>query len=217
MIRAALSDPSKELLTPVLVTSYMIFLVFTWLFLVTRQPSKLPFFAAIALSQRIMRRSSNDEYRLIYCVNAAGRAARLLFKALQGKRRNWATPPTVADRALMIVYPLIDLELSDLVNPQSIKKALLAYVDFLYYAAGLVAAGRSDLIPSLRAYYEREHALACRTSLSPDGKLAERDTLFIDPMRNNSRWIVLKDYFYPLASWLSLAVSVSALVVSITK
>lgn len=217
MIRVALADPSKELLTPLMVTCYMILLVVAWVFLVTRQPSALPFFAAVALSQRIMRKSSNDEYRLIYCVNTAGRAARLLFKALQGKRRSWATPPTVADRALLIAYPLIDLELSGLANPQSIKKALLAYVDFLYYAAGLVATGRSDLIPSLRAYYERVHLLVCRTPSGPDGKLTERDVLFIDPMRNNSRWIVLKDYFYPLASWLSLVVSVSALVVSIAK
>ncbi|MFE6611816.1 hypothetical protein [Amycolatopsis sp. NPDC057786] len=57
----------------------------------------------------------------VRCMNYSGRAARLLFLHIQGGRRTWVTPPTVADRALEFTYPLINVVLDG--APLSVPQA----------------------------------------------------------------------------------------------
>jgi hypothetical protein len=180
------------------------------LLLVTGGLWERQFLGSIAKTVKVAGQPYGDHHRLIAATNFAGRAARYLFKHLQGRRRTWVAPPAVADSALSLAHPLIDVAF-DLTSP---RRTLHVYTHFLYYAAGLVVVERFDLIPALREYYEREHALARRTGTDSDG-VPERDALFIDPMRDHHRWLVLKEYLFPLAAWLSLAVSVAALVVSL--
>jgi hypothetical protein len=53
------------------------------------------------------------EGSLVETFNAAGRAARALFSSLQRSRRTWHAPPTVAERAIRLSRPLIDIEIVD--------------------------------------------------------------------------------------------------------
>ncbi|MFE6611817.1 hypothetical protein [Amycolatopsis sp. NPDC057786] len=50
-----------------------------------------------------------------------------------------------------------------------------------------------------------------------DAEIPERDVLFLDPMRNHHRWAVVKDFYYPLSSWLSLAIAGAALLISLRR
>lgn len=176
----------------------------------------LQFQRAVARVQKLTQESGAPMYRVVRCANLAGRAARELFQVHQGRRFTWVSPPTVADRALSLSFPLINVELGHEADPGGLREVIHVYGEFLHFAAALEAAKRSELIPRLRDYYAKAGLLNYRNS-EPHDELSERDALFLDPMRNHSRWAVAKDFLYPLSSWLSLAVAVVALVVSLTK
>jgi len=67
------------------------------------------FLGCVARATRVAERTYGDHSRLIASANIAGRAARYLFKHLQGRRRTWVAPPAVADSALSLAHPLIDI------------------------------------------------------------------------------------------------------------
>lgn len=177
---------------------------------------RLQFYGRIGKVMKIADRSPDSQREMIKCVNVAGKAARRLFSELQGGRRTWISPPAVADRALAIAYPIINISLNDVESLRGMKGLIKVYMNFLYYAAGLVAIDRCDLIPALRKYYAENHLLSCRVDSDVDS-IPDRDVLFLDPMRNHHRWAVAKDFLFPLSAWLSLVVSVVALVVSLDK
>ncbi|KDN19819.1 hypothetical protein DV20_22215 [Amycolatopsis rifamycinica] len=181
----------------------------------SRHPD-LRFQRVVAKVQRLTREGFAPMYRIVRCANLAGKAARELFRVHQGRRLTWVSPPMVADRALTLSFPLVDVELSREANPDDLDKVIRVYGEFLYFAAALEAAGRPELIPKLRDHYARSGLLE-RRNAEPPGEVPERDALFLDPMRNHSRWAVAKDFLYPLSSWFSLAVAVAALVVSLAR
>ena len=158
----------------------------------------------------IHRAETQCNFRLpnsVYVVNLAGRAARCLFKAMQGGRRTWVSPPAVSDRALVLAYPIVNVDIS------RCQDALSEYYGrFLHDVAALAMLGHEHLIPRLREAY-----LLLPARESDDGAVPERDALYLDPMRNYHRWAVVKDYLYPLASWLSFLLAVVALVISIAN
>ncbi|MGB3441768.1 MAG: hypothetical protein WBA97_23740 [Actinophytocola sp.] len=173
------------------------------------------FFREIARILKIARETTDEQYKAVHCVNFAGKAARSLFCLVQQRRRTWASPPAVADLALAQSYPLIDVQLSLQRDANSLQRKLHLYVSFLYYAGALVAVRRHDLVPVLRQHYADRYSLARRESTVSRDEIPERDALYLDPMRNQNRWTVMKDYFYPLAAWFSLLVSIAALIVSL--
>jgi hypothetical protein len=146
----------------------------------------------------------------VACMNEAGRGARRLFRYIQGGRWTWTSPPVVADRALMLTYPIINVDLYSAPQKLSTEDFLVAYPRFFRDVAVLVAIGREDLIPDLRGKY----SLIPAVSVSLPSEVPERDARFLDPMRDHSRWQVFKDYLLPLASWFSLALAIVVLVVN---
>ncbi|MEU8414215.1 hypothetical protein AB0C24_15620 [Amycolatopsis japonica] len=151
----------------------------------------------------------------VRCMNHSGRAARLLFLHIQGGRRTWAAPPAVADRALEFTYPLINVDMgSSPLTPQAVR-SFKRHAEFLKLTACLVALGREDLIPRLRRLTAAHGGVPMRTE--DDAEIPERDVLFLDPMRNHHRWAVVKDFYYPLSAWLSLAIAGAALVISLRR
>lgn len=146
-------------------------------------------------------------------LNRLGSAARALLVALQGSRRTWKSPPMVSDRALRLSAPLIDLEMpDDLHLPGARASSSRKHLDgFLRDTAAVVAIEREDLIPRVRQEYCELHRR------SDDPETRDRDLTYLSPMRSRSRWDVAKDFWYPLASWLSLFVAAAALVVSIAR
>ncbi|GAB1516800.1 hypothetical protein JCM33774_88450 [Actinophytocola sp. KF-1] len=175
------------------------------------------FFREIARILRIAREGTAEQYKAVECVNFAGKAARNLFCLVQQRRRTWKSPPAVADFALAQSYPLIDVQLSQHGSASSLQRKLHVYVSFLYFASALVAVRRHDLLPTLRQHYADRYSLARRESTGSLDEIPERDALFLDPMRNQNRWTVTKDYFYPLAAWFSLLVSLGALALSLAN
>ncbi|WP_409496616.1 hypothetical protein [Amycolatopsis sp. cmx-11-12] len=152
----------------------------------------------------------------VRCMNHSGRAARLLFLHIQGGRRTWAAPPTVADRALEFTYPLINVVLDGApLSPRAVQ-SFKRHAEFLKLTACLVALGREDLIPRLRRLTAAHGGVPMRTE-DDDAEIPERDLLFLDPMRNHHRWAVVKDFYYPLSSWLSLAIAGAALIISLRR
>lgn len=154
------------------------------------------------------------EGSLVATFNFVGGAARALFVSLQRSRRTWIAPPTIAERAIRLSRPLIDIEIIedfDITHDGDIVKFALLYT-FLQDVAAVVAIRREDLIPAVRSLYEE---LPVRSV--DDGESRKRDIRYLDPMNERSRWEVVKDFVLPLSSWLSLAVSITALVISITK
>ncbi|MFC3454742.1 hypothetical protein [Amycolatopsis speibonae] len=152
----------------------------------------------------------------VRCMNHSGRAARLLFLHLQGGRRTWAAPPTVADRASEFTYPLINVVLDGAPSSPRAVRSFKRHAEFLKLTACLVALGREDLIPRLRRLTAAHGGIPMRTG-DEEAEIPERDLLFLDPMRNHHRWAVVKDFYYPLSSWLSLAVAGVALVISLRR
>jgi hypothetical protein len=140
-------------------------------------------------------------YHVVVTQNLIGLAARQLFVSLQRRRWTWTSPPAVADRALRLTQPLLDIAVDD-----ADGKAIFS---FLNDVVVLVVAGREDLIPEVRARYTM---IPTRT-----GEISDRDILYLDPMRNRGRWEVVKDFVLPLASWISLVVSIVALLVAVAK
>jgi hypothetical protein len=178
---------------------------------------ELRFLRAVARTQKIADETYASVYRVAQCANMAGRAAKYLFRDVQGRRFTWVSPPAVADRALALSSRLINVELDHHADLYSLEILIGTYAEFLYFASGLVAAKRAELIPVLRDYYATDRSLAYRVEPGPEGIVPERDALFLDPMRNHDRWAIVKDYLYPLASWMSLLVSVTALILSLAK
>jgi hypothetical protein len=143
-------------------------------------------------------------YHVVVTQNLIGLAARRLFVSLQRRRWTWASPPAVADRALRLSQPLLDIAVED-----GDGRALFSFLNDVVI---VVVAGREDLIPAVRARYTMIPRRSGET-----GEISERDILYLDPMRNRGRWEVVKDFVLPLASWVSLVVSVIALVVAVAK
>jgi hypothetical protein len=174
------------------------------------------FFRYIGDALRLIWIADRDEILSVnvpLILNHLGSAARALLLSLQGSRRAWRSPPTVSDRALRISAPLIDMEIpDDLHVPGTAAGAPRKHLDqFLRDVAAVVAIGREDLIPRVREEYPE---LAHR---SGDPDTHNRDLTYLNPMRTRSRWEVAKDFWYPLASWLSLVVATAALIISIAR
>ncbi|MEU4524229.1 hypothetical protein AB0F52_36595 [Amycolatopsis sp. NPDC024027] len=138
----------------------------------------------------------------------AGSAARALFLVIQTEQWTWASPPALSERAARLARPLLDVDTPDYLEPEQID----ALCSFLLDVTIVVIAGREDLIPEVRRGYS---GLKSRSDAAE--RAIERDILFLDPMRDRGRWEVMKDFVFPLASWLSLGISFVALLVSTTS
>jgi hypothetical protein len=211
LVNPAASFGPNDLDTPLIVGQAILMVVGYTMFVLIGNWG-LQFYGYIAKIMKTADRFPSSQREAIKCVNIAGKAAQRLFRELQGGRRTWASPPAVADRALAIAYPIINVSLNDAESLRDLEGVIDIYVNFLYYAAGLVAVDRHDLVPALREYYAEHHSLSFRVD---SDSIPDRDVLFLDPMRNHHRWAVAKDFLFPLAAWLSLVVSVVALVVNI--
>ncbi|NBH09477.1 hypothetical protein GTY80_40350 [Amycolatopsis sp. SID8362] len=146
--------------------------------------------------------------RPIRVLQLAGAAARALFLVVQTEHWTWASPPALADRAARLARPVLDIEVSD----RPTHEEAGAVCRFLIDVAIVVIAGREDLVPEVR----RHHG-DLRNRPARDSGATDRELLFLDPMRDRTRWEVLKDFVFPLASWLSFAVSVAALFVALSR
>ena len=142
-------------------------------------------------------------HHVVVTQNLIGLAARQLFISLQRRRWTWTSPPAVADRALRLTQPLLDIAVED--GPPGDGKAIFSFLNDVVI---LVVARREDLIPAVR---ERYTMIPHRTD-----EIGDRDILYLDPMRNRGRWEVVKDFVLPLASWLSLVVAIIAIVVAVS-
>jgi hypothetical protein len=155
------------------------------------------------------------EGSLVEALNFTGIAARALFSALQRSRRTWQAPPTVAERAMRLSSPLVDIEIVDdldITYPGVDPTKWVLLHAFLYDVAAVVAIHREDLIPAVRALYS---TLPSREENADNSKT--RDRRYLDPMHERSRWEIVKDYVLPLSSWLSLSVSIVALIIASKK
>lgn len=146
-------------------------------------------------------------------LNRLGSAARWLFLALQGSRRSWKSPPMVSDRASRLAAPLIDIDVPDNLHMQTVvaEASRDVFLRFLQDIAAVVAIGREDLIPRVRKAYPE------LPSRSDESAAHDRDLAYLNPMRNRTRWDVAKDFWYPLAPWLSLLIAGAALAISLTR
>lgn len=143
---------------------------------------------------------------VVRAMNDVGAAARALFLSLQRSRRTWRSPPAVADRAVRLAAPLLDIELPNDVEAKGDDKQAPRTLlhNFLQDVAIVVAMARPDLIPRVRGTYPN---LPPRSS-GPNAAIAvERDAAYLNPMHARTRWEVVKDFVLPLASWLGAAVS----------
>lgn len=206
---------SQSLVYVVLFVSRAALSLIACLMIVGRVSWDQRFYLAVNKARKVAHGTTGSSGDLVYAVKIAGKAARSLFRCLQGRRITWVSPPAVADRALSLSFPLIDVSLDEGTGASKIHDTSRLYGEFLYYAAGLFVVRREDLIPKLREQYSCT-VLPVRARPEID-EISERDALYLDPMRNYTRWGVAKDFFYPLATWISLLVAIAALVVSITK
>jgi hypothetical protein len=156
-------------------------------------------------------RERSVDIDLLYVLNRLGVASRALFLALQGSRRTWKAPPMVADRATTLASALIDFDIPDDLHLKD-ARSRDALHRFLHDVAAVVVIGREDLLPRVRETY---HELPVRSAT--DETKRERDMTYLNPMRDRSRWDVAKDFWYPLAPWLSLFVAIAALVISLRR
>lgn len=196
------------------VTLLVLFVVLTMFFMlgdVSAGASRVKFFQLVAIAEAQFRPRRWLQVEMVRGVNTAGRAERALFITLQGSRRTWAAPPTVADRALELTYPLINVDIATALRAAGAGAAWVrtAYARMLYDAAVLVVVRREDLIPSLRRRYWAQ--LRVRTN---DEGPEDRDALYLDPLRHHNRWQVIKDFFVPVAA---LGISILSLVISLAK
>ena len=142
--------------------------------------------------------------------NFVGQAARCLFSDIRRGRARTA-PPAVSDWAETVAVNLIHVRLMRADGTGDRSVPLEAYWRFIYDAAALVAVRREGLVPVLREAYEE---------LLPnpdDDDFIDRNILFLNPLREHQKWVFVKDFVYPLAAWLSLLVSVAALVLAMLK
>lgn len=156
-------------------------------------------------------RDRSMDIDVLYVLNRLGVASRALFLALQGSRRTWKAPPMVADRAAMLASTLIDFDIPDDLHLRD-AASRDALHRFLQDVAAVVVINREDLLPRVRETYQE---LPSR-SVADEAK-RERDLRYLHPLRDRGRWDVAKDFWYPLAPWLSLLVSVAAIVVSFRR
>jgi hypothetical protein len=179
---------------------------------VTSFGARMKFFRRAFFVDVYTREFEPQEYNqaFVRCMNEAGRGARFLFRYIQRRRWTWTSPPVVSDRALMLTYPIIHLDLYAEPLELSAGDFLAAYPRFYRDVTILVAIGREDLIPTLR----RRYPVFPAARASQPTEVPERDVRFLDPARDHSRWQFTKDYLLPLASWFSLAVAIAALVVN---
>lgn len=180
-------------------------------------PSYYRFFRFIEKAKKSASKGDNfasREIGIVDCVNNSGKAAQSLFRVLQGRKSTWGAPPAVADRALTLAYPMIDVKIDYYSDPRAVQEVLDKFVEFLDRAAVLVAMQRADLIPELREVYD--DSLSPRR-LSHDEAIRERDVRFLNPFQDYDRGGVLRDYIYPLGTWMSFLVSLVALATSLLK
>ena len=150
----------------------------------------------------------------IQTLNWSAQAARCLFIRLRGNSSAWGASPAVSDRALMNSHPLIDLRVEDVSSgAERSAESRHIYARFLRDVSYLVILEREDLIPLLRCKY---WSLAGTMPNTVDD-IPEREAQFLDPLRNHNKFSIVKDYYYPLASWLSFVVAVIALLVSLAR
>jgi hypothetical protein len=173
------------------------------------------FYREINNARKAAQGGYSKNARMVGLMNVTGRAARFLFRHLQGRRTTWVSPPAVADRALAVTFPFINVSLGKELEVSDLSVAIDMYSEFLYYGAGLVAVGREDLVPALREKYSGK-VLPVRSSGGVD-RISKRDALFLDPMRNYNKWGVAKDFLYPLAAWFSLFIAIGALIVNLAR
>ncbi|MCG3754774.1 hypothetical protein [Amycolatopsis sp. Poz14] len=191
--------------------------------------AKRRFFRAIGIALRMLESGQEQHVEnprwlrfkphydgsLVEALNFAGLASRALFALLQQSRRTWQSPPTVAERAVRLSAPLIDIEIVDdldITHPGVDPTKWILLYGFLYDVAAVVAIRREDLIPAVRSLYSNLpsgplDAISCK----------ERDVRYLNPAHERSRWELAKDYILPLSSWLSLTVSIIALVIANSK
>jgi hypothetical protein len=163
-----------------------------------------------AAEKRANSAPSQRDYAVTATIGHAGKAARALFRSLQGSRRTWSCPPAVADRAATLVFPLINVDVDKNNEVLGLNAFLYAYPRFLHDAASLVILGRVDLLPKLRAHY----TLVARRGGDEVNEIPDRDARYLDSMRDHDRGRVVRDFVLPLASWL---IALAALTVSILK
>ncbi|GLY41737.1 hypothetical protein Amsp01_077600 [Amycolatopsis sp. NBRC 101858] len=140
-----------------------------------------------------------------------GMTARALFATLQRSRWTWVSPPAASTRVLRLTRSLLDVELRDdfgLPSPANLREQR-DLGRFVIDVASVVALGREDLIPRVRALYV--DSLPGREPSETD---EERDALFLDPMRTRTRWEVVKDFAVPMSA---LTVSLLSLVVALSR
>ncbi|WP_410610090.1 hypothetical protein [Amycolatopsis sp. lyj-109] len=164
--------------------------------------SQLRFYRNVGVMLAIWKNGGSRTHAL----KLAGSAARALFLVIQTEHWTWASPPALSERAARLARPLLDVDTPDYLEPAQFD----ALCGFLLDVTIVVIAGREDLIPEIR---RRHSELKPRSEVSE--RSIERDMLFLDPMRDRSRWEVMKDFVLPLASWLSLIISFIALLVSL--
>lgn len=192
--------------------------IFGYVYLMAKDASYYRFFRLVKKVENIARDQNPlrpIELNLVECINHSGNAARSLFRVLQGDKRTWVSPPAVSDRALALSHPLTDVIVDDHASSQLTRETLEHFARFLRQGALLVAVQRADLIPRLRECYHTE--LLPMRPKTEDGQIAQRDALFLDPMRDYDRWAVIRDYLYPLGTWLSFLVSLTALVITLIR
>jgi hypothetical protein len=168
------------------------------------------FFRLMAAAERESRGWYRGHRNFVRCMNLIGRAARMLFRYQQQSRRTWLAPPAVADIALRVVLPLINIDVRR-VDATGKGMSLRDIRLFLRDVSYLVVVEREDLIADLRSRYTdivRRHG---------DGEESESDVKYLDPMRSKTRWDVRKDFYYPLSAWFSAVVAIVALVIGVLK
>lgn len=177
--------------------------------------SRAKFYREILAAERSIANMvpMNRNEMIAAAIGHAGYAARELFRFLRGGRWTWTTPPAVADRAVTLSFPIIDVNVADEHN--MIRGLFLhMYPRFLHDVAGLVMMGRPDLIPALRRGYP---FLFHRLEEGQYGQPTDRDIRYLDPMRDHDRGQVFREFILPLSSWLSFLVAAIALVVALLK
>ena len=172
------------------------------------------FYRELLRAERIAWIAQGDNGMIAASIGRAGRAARALFRSLQGSRWTWTAPPAVADRGVLLSYPLIDVNVAD--DNVVLNSNLFCYLysRFLHDVSGLVMMGRPDLIPPLR---DRYPFLMRRLEGEESGQPSDRDVRYLDPLRDHDRGRMFREFVLPLASWLSFLVALAALIVALSK
>ncbi|MDN5667292.1 MAG: hypothetical protein L0G87_02710 [Renibacterium salmoninarum] len=148
------------------------------------------------------------------------KAARNLMIHLSAVRWSVVNPPALRETAVLRGYATMSalrttaLEL----NNESGRVARAEYCVLLRDVASLVAIGRPDLIVEYVQFLAPNSVLSFGyLDLQSNPAVPEVDADFLDAFRNKTRAEIVRDYIYPLASWLAVILSTVALVVSFTR